>query len=56
MSTPPDTITCIECEGVAHLLSYLPTDEDLEPGTAVAYRCEDCMDRFDVVWDEPDDY
>jgi hypothetical protein len=53
MSAPPDTITCVECGGVAHLLSYLPPEgEVLEKGTALAYRCADCMDRFDMVWEE----
>lgn len=40
---------------MAHLLGYLPEDEIVEPGTVFAYRCSDCMDRFDVVWqDDPD--
>ena len=52
---PPETITCVECGGEAHLLSYLPPEgeADLEPGTPLAYRCSDCIDRFDIVWDEP---
>jgi hypothetical protein len=55
MTNPPETITCVECGGTAHLLSYLPEDEPLEPGTPVAYRCADCADRFDLVWEEPGD-
>jgi len=55
MSTPPLTITCVECGGIAHLLSYLPQDSDLEPGVALAYRCADCMDRFDVIWEVGDE-
>ena len=55
MSQPPATISCVECGGIAHLLSYLPPDEDPEPGTALAYRCEDCGDRFDLVWEDPAD-
>lgn len=51
---PPATIVCVECGGTAHLISYLSPDEPLEPGYPVAYRCADCMDRFDVVW-EPDE-
>ena len=27
----------------------------LKPGEPVAYRCADCLDRWDVVWDEPSD-
>lgn len=49
---PPVEIICPECGGLAHLLSYLPPDEDPDPGTALAYRCADCLDRFDVVFDD----
>ncbi|MEX1134859.1 MAG: hypothetical protein WED83_08460 [Acidimicrobiia bacterium] len=52
MSHPPESISCVECGGTAHLISFLPPDEDLEPGAALAYRCADCLDRFDVVWEE----
>jgi hypothetical protein len=52
MSAPPDTFTCIDCGGVAHLIAFLPEDSDVEPGTPLAYRCGDCMERFDVVWEE----
>lgn len=57
MTLPTETITCVECGGTAHLISYLPHDETLEDGFPVAYRCSDCMERFDLVWesDIPDD-
>jgi hypothetical protein len=56
VSTPPETFTCVDCGGVAHLITFLPEDGELEPGTSLAYRCSDCMERFDVVWeDEPED-
>jgi hypothetical protein len=51
---PPETFGCVECGGVAHLLTHLPPDEPLEPGYPVAYRCADCMDRFDVIWEKGD--
>jgi hypothetical protein len=54
MSDPPDTITCVECGGVAHLISFLPEDDDREPELVVAYRCADCRERFDVVWTDED--
>ena len=57
MSQPPETIVCVECGGTAHLISFLPDpteEEQLEPGTALAYRCSDCLDRFDVIWEEAD--
>lgn len=54
MSKPPEHITCVECGGVARLLSFLPPDEPVEPGTVLAYRCTDCMERWDVVWEDED--
>lgn len=50
MITPPETITCVECGGDAHLISFLPEDEPLDPEAALAYRCSECMERFDVVF------
>ncbi len=49
---PPQEISCVDCGGVASLISYLPEDGEVEPGTAVAYRCADCLERFDVVLEE----
>ncbi len=52
MEAPPK-ITCVDCGGVCHLLSYPQPDEDepggFAPGDIVAYRCEDCLDRWDIV-------
>ena len=50
MDSPPEHIVCVECGGRAHLLSYLPPDDHLDPDSAVAYRCADCMERFDLIW------
>ena len=55
MNGPPDTITCVECGGVAHLSSYLPDDEPLENGHPIAYTCEECNHRHDLIWVEDDD-
>jgi hypothetical protein len=33
--------------GVCSLISYEP-DEGWEPGDIVAFRCQDCLDRWDV--------
>lgn len=51
-----ETIICVDCGGTAHLLSYAP-HEGWEPGDVVAYRCADCLDRWDIVLelDEDDD-
>ena len=45
--TIPQTIVCVDCGGLCHLISYAP-DEGFEPGDIVAFRCEDCLDRWDI--------
>ena len=45
----PTTITCVDCGGECHLLSYPDPDEGFAPGDVVAYRCRDCNDRWDIV-------
>ena len=52
MLEPDPVITCIDCGGRAHLLSYPPEDGLWEAGDIVAYRCEDCLDRWDLVLDD----
>ena len=42
------TITCVDCGGTSHLISYERPDEPWEPGDVVAYRCSDCNDRWDI--------
>jgi hypothetical protein len=51
----PEQFTCIDCGGVASRIGYLPPDEDPEPGVVIAYRCADCMERFDVVIEDDDE-
>ncbi|MCC5950897.1 MAG: hypothetical protein JJU45_02260 [Acidimicrobiia bacterium] len=51
----PATIVCVDCGGVAHLLSYERPDEPFAPGDVVAYRCEDCGDRWDLEVSADDD-
>jgi hypothetical protein len=50
--TAPATITCVDCGGTCHLLSHPNPDEDsptgFVAGDIVAYRCEDCLDRWDI--------
>ena len=50
---PPETITCVDCGGICHLLTRPFEDADgrvgFEAGDVVAYRCEDCLDRWDIV-------
>lgn len=49
-TTPPPTIICVDCGGTCHLLSH--PDPDISTGFSVgdivAYRCGDCLDRWDV--------
>jgi predicted nucleic acid-binding Zn ribbon protein len=54
VKNPPLRYDCIECGGAAHLISYLPEDGEVETGVSLAYRCSDCNDRFDVVWEADD--
>jgi hypothetical protein len=51
-SRPPETIVCVECGGTAHLISFLPPDEPPDSGIPYAYRCADCDERWDMVWEE----
>jgi hypothetical protein len=49
------TIICVDCGGRCHLLSFEP-ESGWEPGDIVAYRCEDCRDRWDLeIPEEPDE-
>ncbi len=50
----PEEIICVDCGGRCHLLTHMQTDEHgqpipFEPGDIVAYRCSDCLDRWDIV-------
>lgn len=49
----PNTITCVECGGRAHLSSY-PPHEGFAPGDIAAYVCEDCDQRLDIVVEDED--
>lgn len=52
---PPAVYRCIDCGGEAHLISYIPEEGEIEPDTPFAYRCSDCMERFDVIWGDTGD-
>ena len=49
MLEPDRQITCIDCGGRAFLLAPPREDGVWLPGDVVAYRCEDCLDRWDLV-------
>lgn len=44
----PDEIVCVDCGGRCFLLSHVPPDDGFAPGDWVAYRCSDCLDRWDL--------
>jgi len=48
----PETIICVDCGGVCHRISYADPEIGFQPGDVVAYRCSDCLDRWDLVFDE----
>ena len=48
-------IVCVDCGGRCHLLTSWPSDDPPIPGDVVAYRCEDCNDRWDVVVADPEE-
>jgi hypothetical protein len=50
----PTTIICVDCGSTCHLITPPYEDPDggppgFMPGDVVAYRCEDCLDRWDIV-------
>jgi hypothetical protein len=58
MVAPDPIITCIDCGGRAHLLTEPDVDpedaaaDEWRPGDIATYRCEDCLDRWDIVLDD----
>ncbi|MHB1139424.1 MAG: hypothetical protein ACYC2O_10745 [Microthrixaceae bacterium] len=48
----PATIVCVDCGGTCHLLTRPLEDEDgrigFVAGDIVAFRCEECLDRWDI--------
>lgn len=55
MLRPTPEIICIDCGGRCFLLTHPPEDGIWEPGDVIAYRCEDCLDRWDLVMSDEDD-
>lgn len=45
----PAVITCIDCGGRSHLISRFDDENPPQPGDLLTYRCEDCLDRWDLV-------
>ena len=55
MITPLAQIVCVDCGGRCFLLTPVAEDGIWEVDDIVAYRCEDCLDRWDLVLTEEDD-
>ncbi|MEA3077340.1 MAG: hypothetical protein QOF60_2248 [Actinomycetota bacterium] len=45
----PANITCIDCGGRCHLLTIFDDENPPMPGDLITYRCEDCLDRWDLL-------
>jgi hypothetical protein len=48
---------CIDCGSTAHLMTRPDDTGRFWPGDLVTYRCEDCLDRWDLIvpGDDPED-
>jgi len=55
MDAPEREIVCIDCGGRAFLLTPPREDGLWYPDDIVAYRCEDCFDRWDLVLGDVDE-
>ena len=48
-------IVCVDCGGRCFLLTQPREDGAVVSGDIVAYRCEDCRDRWDLVLPDGDE-
>lgn len=49
-----EKIPCTDCDGTLHLLTVVDDEVPLVPGEILVYRCDSCMERFDIVWEDED--
>ena len=54
MLEPDREITCIDCGGRSFLLTPPREDGTWQVGDIIAYRCQDCLDRWDLVLEDDD--
>lgn len=52
---PEAEIVCVDCGGRCFLITPAREDGRWYPGDIVAYRCQDCRDRWDLVLPEIED-
>jgi len=45
---PPTIIVCVDCGGRAHLVQLPDPESPYVEGDIATYRCEDCLDRWDM--------
>jgi hypothetical protein len=56
IARPPEIeIVCVDCGGRCFLLTHPREDGAWLAGDVVAYRCQDCLDRWDLVLPALDD-
>lgn len=48
------TIVCVDCGGRAHLVQAVTAESPIAIGDFLTYRCEDCLDRWDLEVVEED--
>ena len=46
---PAAIIVCVDCGGRAHLVQPGDAESPYVEGDVAVYRCEDCLDRWDLV-------
>lgn len=51
---PESIILCIDCGGRAHLVQHADPESPYTEGDIATYRCEDCLDRWDIVLEDDD--
>lgn len=51
----PATLPCTDCDGTLHLLTVLDPEVPLLAGEVILYRCDSCLERFDIVWEDEGD-
>ncbi len=52
---PDAEIVCVDCGGNCYPLGWHAEDGPVESGTVIAYRCKDCLDRWDIVIENDND-
>ena len=54
MTGPATVIVCVDCGGRAHLVQPNDPESPYRSGDVAVYRCEDCLDRWDIVLEDED--